>query len=315
MGDLFTSRVPAYKQQKINTAITAADNYISNYNIHMGMVWSDDNVQYWNKSIKLISHWGLRDELKSAYADKSKNGVIKQRILYNIMKRIIDQSIKEVVINNDEYIWYPSSNQTFLYSTEISTNSEKNVRYQYLLNIFKAEKAIDEYYGEKSTFLTRKFETEYEISVEETEKLFKSLLLSPQVQETAKLIAKRLNRKLEPWDIWYDGFKTRSSINQNWLDSIVKSKYPSKDDFVNDLPRILTDLGFTSEIAQFICSHVTVDPSVGAGHAWESMMKSDNARLRTRIGADGMDYKGYNIGVHEFGHNVEQTISLHQVPN
>jgi len=28
-----------------------------------------------------------------------------------------------------------------------------------------------------------------------------------------------------------------------------------------------------------------------------------------------MDYKGYNIGIHEFGHNVEQTISLHNVPN
>jgi oligoendopeptidase F len=26
-----------------------------------------------------------------------------------------------------------------------------------------------------------------------------------------------------------------------------------------------------------------------------------------------MDYKGYNIAIHEFGHNVEQTISLHDV--
>jgi hypothetical protein len=44
-------------------------------------------------------------------------------------------------------------------------------------------------------------------------------------------------------------------------------------------------------------------------------MKDDQARLRTRIGENGMDYKGYNIGVHEFGHNVEQTITLHDVPN
>jgi len=35
--------------------------------------------------------------------------------------------------------------------------------------------------------------------------------------------------------------------------------------------------------------------------------------LRTRISADGMDYKGYNIAIHEFGHNVEQTISLYDV--
>jgi oligoendopeptidase F len=42
-------------------------------------------------------------------------------------------------------------------------------------------------------------------------------------------------------------------------------------------------------------------------------MKSENAHLRTRISEKGMDYKGYNIAVHEFGHNVEQTISLHNV--
>jgi hypothetical protein len=36
--------------------------------------------------------------------------------------------------------------------------------------------------------------------------------------------------------------------------------------------------------------------------------------LRTRF-VNGLDYKGYNIGIHEFGHNVEQTISLHDVPN
>lgn len=46
-----------------------------------------------------------------------------------------------------------------------------------------------------------------------------------------------------------------------------------------------------------------------------ALMKSDKARLRTRIATDGMDYKGYNIATHEFGHNVEQTITLHDVDN
>jgi oligoendopeptidase F len=42
-------------------------------------------------------------------------------------------------------------------------------------------------------------------------------------------------------------------------------------------------------------------------------MKGQNAHLRTRIPDGGMDYKGYNIAVHEFGHNVEQTLSLYDV--
>ncbi len=42
-------------------------------------------------------------------------------------------------------------------------------------------------------------------------------------------------------------------------------------------------------------------------------MKSEKAHLRTRLSDEGMDYKGYNIAIHEFGHNVEQTITLQDV--
>ncbi len=39
-------------------------------------------------------------------------------------------------------------------------------------------------------------------------------------------------------------------------------------------------------------------------------MRDDKAHLRTRVNADGMDYKGYNIAVHELGHNIEQIFSV-----
>jgi len=42
-------------------------------------------------------------------------------------------------------------------------------------------------------------------------------------------------------------------------------------------------------------------------------MRKDVALLRTRVPATGMNYKGFNIAMHEFGHNVEQTITLHDV--
>lgn len=313
LGDMFTNRVPASVEQRISTATAAAENYIANYNIYMGQVWSDRNVRYWPDDVKLITHWGLRDELKACYSDPV-NGFEKQCIIQEIFKRIVDQSIAADVINKNKFIWYPSTNQTFIQRVEIKGKSEECKRYQYLLDNFKAMKAADQYYGE-GNFISRKFDDEYEISVEQTKKLFKELLSSGQVQEVANLISKRLGRKLQPFDIWYDGFKARSSMDQNKLDSITMSKYPTTEAFAKNLPNILTKLGFTSEKADFICQHVTVDASVGAGHAWESQMKSDNSMLRTRVGANGMDYKGYNIGVHEFGHNVEQTISLHDVDN
>ena len=45
----------------------------------------------------------------------------------------------------------------------------------------------------------------------------------------------------------------------------------------------------------------------------QAMRRGDFPRLRTRVGAGGMDYKGYNIAVHELGHNVEQVFSLDAV--
>jgi hypothetical protein len=76
---------------------------------------------------------------------------------------------------------------------------------------------------------------------------------------------------------------------------------------------MLEKLGFKPEEAAFISSKIVVDQARGSGHAWGAQMKDDKSHLRTRIGEKGMDYKGYNIAIHEFGHNVEQTISLHDV--
>ncbi len=45
----------------------------------------------------------------------------------------------------------------------------------------------------------------------------------------------------------------------------------------------------------------------------QAMRRGDFPRLRTRVEKEGMNYKGYNIAVHELGHNVEQVFSLYDV--
>jgi oligoendopeptidase F len=76
---------------------------------------------------------------------------------------------------------------------------------------------------------------------------------------------------------------------------------------------MLMTLGFSKQKANYIADKIEVDPARGSGHAWGAAMKGAKAHLRTRIPSTGMNYKGYNIAVHEFGHNVEQTISLYDV--
>ena len=314
LGDLFTTRVPAACNQQLAKQLADADNYISNYNIMMGNL-VDEQGRHPFPPMALITHWGLRDELKVHYG-KGEEGLAKQRMIFQVMTRIIDQSIPQCVINNDTYDWDPYANRVLKDGQEQSFQSEPCTRYQYFLDNFHAHQQMDLYNPVHNTAIKRAFEGDMEVSYDEIEQLFTTFCSSPQVKEVAALIEQRMGRKLEPFDIWYDGFKSRSSINEDDLSAKTRALYPNKEAFAQKgMPSILRQLGFDDATSRFICSKVTVDPSRGAGHAWESNMRSDNARLRTRIGADGMDYKGYNIAVHEFGHNVEQTLTLHNVDN
>jgi len=314
MGDLFTARIPADVSQKAADALTASDNYISNYNIYVGNLVDDQMTTHFAKDMKLISHWNLRDELKANY-NKGAEGDLKQKMIYDVMLHIVNQDIPDSVIDNANIQWNPSTNKIYRDGKEISSGPEPDTRYQVLLNNFLALKAVDPYTPIYPTYISRAFDAGMEIPQEQVEKLFTDLCSSPQVKEVAALISKRLGRPLKPYDIWYDGFKARSSMNQELLDKTTKAKYPNTAAFEADIPNMLIKLGFAPEKAKEIASHITVDPARGSGHAWGAAMKGDKAHLRTRIGKEGMDYKGYNIAIHELGHNVEQTISLYFVDN
>jgi len=312
MGDRFISRVPAAVQQHISVTTTEADAYISDYNIYMGNLRNDAGEQLFPDSMKLITHWGLRDELKSNYADRER-GLEKQRMIYRVMQRIIDQTIPQEVINSGSHTWNPVTNEIFKSGNAVAGRPEETRRYEVFLRNFHARRQLDAYSPHYPTELDRAFAGTMEIPQKDVEELFKRLISSPQVQEVASFIASRLGRELEPFDIWYNGFKAGEGIPEAELTALTAKKYPDAAALRNDLPNILVRLGWPADKAAAICSLVTVDASRGAGHAWGAAMRNDVAHLRTRIGKEGMDYKGYNIAVHEFGHNVEQTITLNDV--
>jgi hypothetical protein len=262
----------------------------------------------------LLSHWNLRDELKADYADKEK-GREKQEMIYKVMERIIKQEIPGVVINSSEFDWAPDSNKVTKGDKTIEASAEPDTRYAHIISNFRTRKEIDRYYPEMSSYILRKFSLEMEIAQDEVEALFDSFLSSPQLVKLGSLIKVRLGRDLRPFDIWYDGFKTRSSIPENMLTSRTSSLYPDPASFHAGMPVMLKKLGWSAERAGYLAEKIVVDPARGSGHAWGAAKKGSLSHLRTRISKKGMDYKGYNIAVHEFGHNVEQTISLYDVDN
>ena len=300
MGDVFTSRVPASVNAQIAQSYADAENYIADYNIYMGNLRTEDGRQLWEKDKILLSHWNLRDELKALYGKEG--GQEKQEMIYQVMQRIVEQSIPAAAINNSDFVWKPYS--------DISEH-EPYTRYERILEIAHAYFEQDKYCPSMPTGIIRNFEGEVEIPAEELDSLFRALVGSKQVQQVAAIIKERLGRDLRPYDIWYDGFKARASLNEDELTAQTRKLYPDAEAFAKDMPRLLQKMGFSPMESKQIASHIVVEPARGSGHAWPCLGRKEEARLRTRIPATGMDYKGYNIAVHEFGHCVEQVLDMY----
>ncbi len=314
LGDQFVSRVPAGLNQKLNTAVGNAEMYIAEYNIQMGKLRTDDGRQIFPDGMSLLSHWNLRDELKANYADKEK-GNEKQEMIYKVMERIIDQDIPAIVVNNPAYEWAPFTNKVTKGGTEIEATAEPDRRYNHMLSIFKAMREIDAYNPEMNTAILRKFSWEMEIAQDEVEMLFHSYLSSPELSKLGALVRERLGRNLRPYDIWYNGFMAKSNIPEDQLTAKTSKLYPGPEAFRAGMPDMLKKLGWSAERSKYMADKIVVDPARGSGHAWGAAMKGAVSHLRTRVSEGGMDYKGYNIAVHEFGHNIEQTISMYDVDN
>ena len=317
LGDAFTDRVPGNVIATYSQALSQAENYIAGYNIMMHCLRNEQGEQLWQEPMALLSHWNLRDELKSNYATVP-HAHEKQEMIYQVMLRIIRQEIPNCVVSNDKLLWCPTTNDVSGnpdsdIKLKVDISREPDTRYQQIINIFHALQAIDKHRPDAPSHVLRTFNEDLQIPFEEIEALFTQLIQSDEVKQVARIIRERLGRDLRPYDIWYDGFKSRSNISEDVLTAETQMRYPDAKAFEKDIPRMLKDLGFAPEKAKEVASHIVVESARGSGHARPCVGREQPARLRTRVSVKGMDYKGYNIAVHEFGHNVEEVISLYDM--
>lgn len=316
MMDRFAVRLPAAVAQEITRAGIAAEQYVSAYNIRLDRLLGESGERLFPEGLRLISHWGLRDELASHYV--TPDGVTKQRTILKVMERIVRQEIPVAVVDNPELLWNPFTNEVRSAREGVETppdagQREPDTRYAHLLTYFRAARRSDEYSPTLPTFIARRFERDRQMTVAEAEALLASVLESQEVKDLGQLIQERVGRPLEPFDLWYAGFKSRGAHSEELLDRTVRERFPSLEAFQAGLPDTLEALGFTPERARWLASHIVVDPARGAGHALPATRREDKTHLRTRVPRGGMSYQGYNVALHELGHNVEEVFSLNGI--
>jgi hypothetical protein len=316
MMDRFASRVPAAVAQAVTRAATTAEEYVGAYNIRADRLIGPRGERLFAEGLRLISHWGLRDEIAAAYADRDRSaGLARQRLLLRVMERIVRQEIPAAVVDNPDLLWEPESNQVRPLAAASPAAAglgarEPDRRYAHLLAIFRAHRELDRYTPLAPSLPARRFEVERQIPEDEVEALLTSILEAPEIDRLASAIERRLGRPLEPFDVWYSGFKARGGRGEAELDARVRALFPAVDGFQAALPDLLRRLGFSPERAAWLAGRIVVDRARGAGHALGAVRREDRTHLRTRIGDGGMDYKGWNVALHELGHNVEQVFSL-----
>ena len=317
----FDRRVPGDILLALAAAGAAGDSYISGYNVWMHHVLGEDGKRRFPSGKRLISHWNLRDELKANYADPE--GVEKQRTILAIMDRIVTQTIPKAVIDNPRLDWNPFTNAVTAAppdtiekdapadrATAPSDEREPDRRFEHVLAIYRAARRADPYAPLAPSYIARAFD-DAEVPEERVRALLVAILESPLAGKVAAEASRRLGRPLGPQDIWYEF--GGGEVAEAELDKATRARYRNAEAFARDMPRIFRALGFAPAKARFLAEKIAVDPSRGAGHAMGAERRGDKAHLRTRVEANGMDYKGYNIAVHELGHNVEQTFSLYSV--
>jgi hypothetical protein len=323
LAQRFGKRIPADVNLAIGDAIGKSAQYVAGYNVWMRHVFDEKGERLFPARMRLLSHWNLRDELKADYAD-AVHGLAKQRTIAKIMERIVTQTIPRAAIDNPGVDWNPFTNtvtpagekdsdDSAIRTREASAEREPDTRYATLLETYRAARKADPFSPTAPTLIARRFDEDREIPEGRVRGMLEAVVSSPLVAQTARLVEKRLGRKLEPFDIWYSGFRAQPSVSAEELDRIVKARYPTAAAYKKDIPNLLVHLGFTPEKAASLAANIEVDPARGSGHALGASRRADHAHLRTRVEKDGMNYKAFNIAVHEMGHNVEQTFSLNTI--
>ena len=326
LGLYFSKRIPSSVNLEVGKAAADASQYVATYNIWMHHLVNEKGARLFPPKMRLLEHWNLRDEIKANYSNDPKEALPKQRTIQRVMERIVDQSIPAAVIDNPNVDWNPFTNAVAPAAVDdaeegegrpapanLTNAREPDTRYAKILQTFRAVKLVDPYSPTAPTHIERSFEEGRQMLESRVQAMLEEVVSSPLVPRVAKLIERRLGRKLEPFDIWYNGFKARGQYTEAELDAITRKRYPTAAAYKADMANLLVKLGFTKERAEYLAANIEVDPARGSGHALGAGRRGDNPRLRTRVGKEGMDYKGFNIAVHEMGHNVEQVFSLKDI--
>lgn len=318
-GDLFTSRVPPQVNQQIASFAAEIDEYVGTYNLYPGNLLGRINKPLFTTQEKKIFHWGLRDMLQTAY--HTPGAKKKQELIYHTMLRVINQTIPEIVINNPDVLWNPYTNRVFKKEkgktrgkpVPVTSPPEGGKRFEFILRNKQTEALVDPYYPGMPTEIDRQFRLDRRMAEKDVERVLVQMLTAPQAIKLGQWLEKKLKRKLRPYDLFYDGFSAGGQRSMAPIDQRLAKQYPDVEAFAADMPNILRQIGFPQKMAEAVTGTIMVQQTDGIPHGGWREMRGDKSYVRINVPPGGMDYKLFQLGLHEYGHDMQLSISLDMI--
>ena len=202
------------------------------------------------------------------------------------MERIVTQTIPAVVINNPRVDWNPFTNEVTAAAAKDSDTPaaapkpsdarEPDTRYEMLLKTFRAAQKADPYSPTAPTLIARRFDEDREIPEARVRAMLEQVLTSPLVPQVAKLIEQRLGRPLEPFDVWYSGFRPGSQYTEAQLDEMMREELSDAAGLPAGHPQPAEEARLLARArASTSPQNIVVDPARGSGHAMGAEMRGE----------------------------------------
>lgn len=300
--------VPARLLAEVSRVGAATQKFVSGFNLYLDRIDFGDPDITFPKNTRLISHWGLRDYMTDLRGKP--HALKKQRAIRDLLRRVVDGEIPREIIDNHKAAWDLKTGQVAVGGRRIKTTQTQALRWEQFKNMFDSMRKVDPYtrYG---NIIDNKFKKEREMSQEKIVGMLRDVLASPLAARVGAFVSGKLQRPLEAHDIYFKDF--HGGAKKSKLGYNIASRYPGAGALTAAIPGILVKLGFAKKRAREIGSHIRVENSRSAGHAWRPHTPVDTQLLRVRIGSKGIDERDFSIFMHELGHCVEGVLSSYEM--
>jgi hypothetical protein len=304
LSDWGRTNVPAGLKAHASKIQSEVDRFVSGYNLHLDKIdFGNPDVRF-PKGTRAISHWGLRDYMMQLYG--TPHGLEKQRAILSLMECVVDGKIPEAIIDAPTVVWKMQEQKVISGGKGRRVKGHGPLRWQHFRKLFHAMHAIDPH-RRHGNMIDEKFLGERELPEARVRGILTSILGSPVARRVGGYLAGRLERPLEPFDLYFKDFL--AGAHKPPLSYSIQERYPHRDAVQAAIPKILRQLGFSRADAEFISTKIRVDNGRSAGHAWSPGARHDLQLLRVRVPPGGMNEIEFSTFMHELGHCVEGVLS------